>query len=83
MAMPFRPALAGDKAMHGGDPVAMVVAETTAQALDAADLVQVDYEELPAVVDLDTAMKGKTQLYADAPGNLCSRLGRAGAERRQ
>ena len=71
MPMPFRPALCGDKVMHGGDPVAMVVAETTAQAQDAADLVQVDYEELPAVVDLDTAMKGKTQLYADVPGNLC------------
>jgi carbon-monoxide dehydrogenase large subunit len=71
MAMPFRPALAGNKVMHGGDPVAMVVAETTALAQDAADLVQVDYEELPAVVDLDTAMNGKTQLYPDAPGNLC------------
>jgi carbon-monoxide dehydrogenase large subunit len=71
MAMPFRPALAGDKVMHGGDPVAMVVAETTALAQDAADLVAVDYEELPAVVDLDTAMNGKTQLYPDAPGNLC------------
>ncbi|MDO9413475.1 MAG: xanthine dehydrogenase family protein molybdopterin-binding subunit [Pseudolabrys sp.] len=71
MIMPFRPALAGDKVMHGGDPVAMVVAETAALAQDAADLVQVDYEELPAVVDLDTAMSGKTQLHADAPGNLC------------
>ena len=71
MAMPFRPSLAGDKVMHGGDPVAMVVAETRAAAQDAAELVQVDYEELPAVVDLETAMKGKTQLYAEAPGNLC------------
>jgi carbon-monoxide dehydrogenase large subunit len=72
MIMPFRPALAGDKVMHGGDPVAMVVAESAAAALDAADLVLVDYEELPAVVDLDTAMKpGATQLYAEAPGNLC------------
>ena len=71
MAMPFRPALAGDKVMHGGEPVAMVVAETRAAAQDAADLVQVDYEELPAVVDLETAMKGQTQLFADAPGNLC------------
>ena len=71
MAMPFRPALAGDKVMHVGEPVAMVVAETRAAALDAADLMQVDYEELPAVVDLETAMKGQTQLFADAPGNLC------------
>jgi aerobic carbon-monoxide dehydrogenase large subunit len=71
MAMPFRPSLAGDKVMHGGEPVAMVVAETAAAALDAADLVVVQYEELPAVVDLETAMKGKTQLYPEAPGNLC------------
>ncbi len=72
MVMPFRPALAGDKVMHGGDPVAMVVAETAAAAQDAADLVVVEYEELPAVVDLATAMKqGGTQLYPEAPGNLC------------
>jgi aerobic carbon-monoxide dehydrogenase large subunit len=72
MVMPFRPALAGDKVMHGGDPVAMVVAETAAAAQDAADLVVVEYEELPAVVDLATAMKqGSTQLYPEAPGNLC------------
>jgi carbon-monoxide dehydrogenase large subunit len=71
MIMPFRPSLAGDKVMHGGDPVAMVVAETAAAALDAVDLVLVDYEELPAVVDLETAMNGKTQLYPEAPGNLC------------
>ena len=71
MAMPSRPALAGDKVMHVGDPVAMVVAETAAAALDATDLVQVDYEELPAVVDLDAAMKGEPQLFPDAPGNLC------------
>jgi carbon-monoxide dehydrogenase large subunit len=72
MAMPFRPALAGDKVMHGGDPVAMVVAETAGAAQDAADLVIVQYEELPAVVDLRAAMKaGALQLFADAPGNLC------------
>jgi len=72
MVMPFRPALAGDKVMHGGDPVAMVVAETAAAAQDAAEQVQVEYEELPAVVDLDVAMKpGSTQLYSEAPGNLC------------
>ncbi len=71
MAMPFRPSLAGDKVMHGGDAVAMVVAESAGAALDAADLVAVEYEELPAVVDLETAMKAETVLYADAPGNLC------------
>ena len=70
MVLTFRPALAGDKVMHIGDPVAMVVAESAAAALDASDLVQVDYEELPAVVDLDAAMKAETQLFPDAPGNL-------------
>ena len=72
MIMPFRPSLAGEKVMHVGDPVAMVVAETVAAAQDAADLVQVEYEELPAVIDLSDAMKqGATQLHAEAPGNVC------------
>ena len=70
MVMPFRPVLA-EKAMHVGDPVAMVVAESYTTAQDAADLVQVEYEELTPVVDLDTAMKAATQLYPEAPGNLC------------
>jgi carbon-monoxide dehydrogenase large subunit len=70
MANPFRPALAGEKVMHGGEAVAMVVAETLALALDAADLVQADYEKLPAVIALDDAMKGATQLHPEAPGNL-------------
>jgi carbon-monoxide dehydrogenase large subunit len=72
MIMPFRPSLAGEKVMHVGDPVAVVVAETIAAAQDAADLVRVEYEELPAVIDLRDAMKkGGTQLYPEAPGNLC------------
>ncbi|HEY5380041.1 MAG TPA: xanthine dehydrogenase family protein molybdopterin-binding subunit [Pseudolabrys sp.] len=71
MILPARPALAGDKVMHVGDPVAMVVAETAALALDGADLVEVDYETLPSVVDLEAAMTGKVQLYPEAPKNLC------------
>jgi aerobic carbon-monoxide dehydrogenase large subunit len=71
IAMPFRPSLA-EKVMHVGEPVAMVVAESTAAALDAADLVTVEYEELPAIVDLIETMKsGAAQLFDDAPGNLC------------
>jgi carbon-monoxide dehydrogenase large subunit len=70
MVMPFRPALA-EKAMHVGDPVAMVVAESVAAAQDAADRVAVAYEELTPVIDLASAMKAETQLYAEAPGNLC------------
>src|SRR5262245_65870589 len=64
MIMPFRPSLAGEKVMHVGDPVAMVVAEDVGAAQDAADLVRVEYEELPAVIDLADAMrKDGTELY--------------------
>ena len=47
-----RPVLAIDTVRHVGDPVAVVIAETLAQAKDAADAVQVDYEPLPAVTDV-------------------------------
>lgn len=72
MVTPFRPSLAGETVLHGGEPVAMVIAESLGAAMDAADQVVVDYEELPPIVDLRDAMKpGATQLHADAPGNLC------------
>jgi aerobic carbon-monoxide dehydrogenase large subunit len=71
MAMPFRPALAGDKVMYAGEAVAMVVAETLAAAQDAAELVAVEYEELPPVIELADATKaGAPQLFAEAPGNV-------------
>ena len=66
---PFRPALAGDRVVHVGQPVALVVAETIAAAQDAADQVVVDYEALPAVVDAHGAASGP-QLWPEAPGNL-------------
>ena len=53
MAMPFRPALAGDKVMHVGDPVALVVAESHAAGAGRRRPGQVDYEELPPVIELD------------------------------
>ena len=49
--------LPADKARHVGEAVAMVVAETKAQALDAAEAVAVDYEELPFVIHSEDAMK--------------------------
>src|ERR1044071_6710166 len=51
LIQPFRPVLAGELVMYVGEAVAMVVAEKLGQAQDAADLIQVEYEELPAVVD--------------------------------
>src|SRR5262249_16652376 len=53
MATPFRPALAGSQVHHAGQPVALVVATTLIQAQEAAELVEVDYEELTPVITAD------------------------------
>ena len=55
MKEPAHPVLAQGKVRHVGDQVALVVAETLLQAKDAAELIEVDYEELPAVVDIADA----------------------------
>ena len=66
-----RPALATDKVRFVGDPVACVIAETIAQAKDAAEAVALDIEPLPAVVSArDAAKPGAPQLYDDVPGNI-------------
>jgi len=65
------PVLATDRVRYVGEPVALVVGETLPQALDAADAVQVDYEELPAAPTLAAALaKGTPPLYDAAPGNV-------------
>ena len=51
----YRPALAQKRVRYVGDPVALVVAETAAQAQDAAEAVAVEYRELPAVIDARAA----------------------------
>src|SRR5215470_4317367 len=72
MAEPPRPLLAQGKVRHVGDPVAVVVAETYADAEAAADLIEIDYKELPAVVAVDKAIKpGEPQLFESAPNNIC------------
>ena len=72
MKTPTRPSLATDKVRFVGDPVAFVVAETLAQAKDAAEAVMVDIDSLPAVTDAREATKpGAPLVFDDAPGNLC------------
>ncbi len=72
MKEPPYPVLAQGKVRFAGERVAMVVAETQAQARDAAELVEVDYEPLPAVVDGEKALaKGAPQLHDIAPNNTC------------
>ena len=69
---PGHPVLATDKVRYVGDHVAVVIAETIAQARDAAELVEVDYDVLPALVDPAKAVQSSAPLvHDDAPGNLC------------
>jgi carbon-monoxide dehydrogenase large subunit len=70
--LPPHPAIARGRVRHVGDTVAMVVAETAAAARDAAELIAVDYEPLPAVVDTAHALDpGQPLVWDEAPGNLC------------
>ena len=65
-AGPVRPMLAKDRVRYVGEPVAMIVAETLAQARDAAELILFDADDLPAKVD---PVAGGEPLHAEAPDN--------------
>ena len=70
-----RPLLAADKVRAVGDRVAFVVAETLAQAQDAAELIEVDYETLPAVTSVEDAVKaGAPPVWDECPGNVAFAL---------
>ena len=72
MNEPPHPVLAQGKVRYVGDQVALVIAETQNQAKDAAELIDVDYEVLPAVVNCVDALKaGAPQIHEQAPGNKC------------
>ncbi|HYE40079.1 MAG TPA: xanthine dehydrogenase family protein molybdopterin-binding subunit [Ramlibacter sp.] len=70
MKEPPHPVLAQGKVRYVGDHVAMVVADTQAQARDAAEAVEVEYDVLPAVVDVRDAAQA-TALHDAAPDNRC------------
>jgi carbon-monoxide dehydrogenase large subunit len=70
-ADPKHPILCTDEVNYVGDYVAFVVAETKEQAKDAAELIEVEYDELPAVADTAGALaKGAAQVHPEAAGNL-------------
>lgn len=72
MKEPKHPILAEGKVRHVGDPIAAVVAETRAQARDAAEAIVLDIEELPAVVDMRAALEpGAPLVHEDIGTNLC------------
>ena len=65
------PIMAADEAHHVGDIVAMVVADTALQARDAAELISVTWEDLPAVTDMEAALRPDAPLvFTGAPGNV-------------
>ncbi|MEO0389821.1 MAG: xanthine dehydrogenase family protein molybdopterin-binding subunit [Pseudomonadota bacterium] len=66
-AAPTRPMLSDGKLAYVGQPVAMIFADTLAQARDAAELIMLDYDELPAKMDL---ARGGETIHAEAPDNL-------------
>jgi carbon-monoxide dehydrogenase large subunit len=73
MSVPPREGLASDAARYVGKAVAAVVAETRAQAQDAAEAVVVDYEPLPAVVEVRAAMAPDApHVWPGAPGNVAA-----------
>ncbi|SLN68576.1 xanthine dehydrogenase family protein molybdopterin-binding subunit [Ruegeria meonggei] len=72
MQEPAHPILAQGKVRHVGDPIAAVVADTLAQARDAAEAIDLDIEELPAVLDMKAAAKdGTTLVHDDLKNNIC------------
>ncbi|MDQ1079385.1 xanthine dehydrogenase family protein molybdopterin-binding subunit [Pseudoroseomonas cervicalis] len=72
MAEPMHPVLASGKVRHVGDPVAVVIAESKAQARDAAEAIEVRYTTLPALSTMAAALApGAAALHDDAADNIC------------
>ena len=74
---PKHPLLVADKAKHVGDAIAIVIAESQAEAVDAAEAIVVEYEELPAIVDASKAVEdGAPQVFTTARPTTFALTGR-------
>ena len=70
--VPERPALALDRVRYVGEEIAVVVAKTAAAARDAADLIDVDFDDLPVLVGFENAMAADAPaIHDNIPGNIC------------
>jgi aerobic carbon-monoxide dehydrogenase large subunit len=67
--------LARDDVRFVGDPMALVIAQSRYLAEDAAELVEVDYEPLPAIVDYETAAASAEKVHHDRPANVAMMMG--------
>jgi len=70
-----RPLIAREVVRFAGEIVAVIAAETVAQGLDAAALVDVDYDPLPALIDVQDALTGGVLVFPDAGSNVATRIG--------
>ena len=70
MREPEHPPLAKGIVRHVGDQIAVIIAESLQQAKDAAELVEVTYSSLPAVVDMHAALAGKDLVHPDLECNI-------------
>ncbi len=72
MQEPAHPILAQGKVRHVGDPIAAIVADSLEQARDAAEAIDLEIEELPAVIDMKAAaQEGATLVHDDLKNNIC------------
>jgi len=71
LLVPERPLLAQDRIRFAGEEIAMAVAQTRQAARDAADLIEVELEELPAIIGFEKALAAELPLHASIPGNIC------------
>jgi carbon-monoxide dehydrogenase large subunit len=77
MYAPQRPPLVTDRVRYVGDPVVMVIADTLAEAKDAAELVNIDYEAIPSVTATeDTVKPGAPAVWDDCPDNISNNVER-------
>src|SRR5437588_5541853 len=74
LKIPYYRVLATDKALFVGHPIAAIVATDKYAARDAVDLISVDYEELPAVVDVEAAAKGGNVIHEKFGDNVAYKL---------
>lgn len=80
LIIPRRPVMAQGVVRHVGEAVAVVIAETQAQALDAAEAVLVDYEPLDTVIGLTQASQADRLVHPQTPGNVALRHDAGDAE---
>lgn len=77
---PARPVLASDRVRHVGEPVAFVIADTLNNAMEAAELIEIDYRELPGNSNAEKALEGAVEIWSEAKNNICCEFTRGDPE---